>query len=228
MSKEDYIKSLSRQYPEASDELLELAWQFHNMEKAGYYSQLLSRCNSNSDVAHKVIREMYTRGDIDAIKTRSEKFIHTLLPFTCMKKQGNAHSIAQYHVPNMLADTKVIKERNDWEKQKAQNYRQNRQPEKDARLFDKSVEIIIRTNSHQVMEELFLLAKKHDVTLVVDDSHLGYHPDKKQTYFIQIKEERDRLTFSVYEMPRPGRTVSGLIPPGPFIQLWQDTAWKGR
>lgn len=34
MNKEEYKKSLHRHYPEEPDNVLELAWHFHGMEKA--------------------------------------------------------------------------------------------------------------------------------------------------------------------------------------------------
>ena len=38
MNKEEYKKSLHRHYPEEPDNVLELAWHFHGMEKAKKYN----------------------------------------------------------------------------------------------------------------------------------------------------------------------------------------------
>lgn len=38
MNKEEYKKSLHRHYPEEPDNVLELAWHFHGMEKAKKYT----------------------------------------------------------------------------------------------------------------------------------------------------------------------------------------------
>ena len=45
MNKEEYKKSLHRHYPEEPDNVLELAWHFHGMEKAKKYIKLLETCN---------------------------------------------------------------------------------------------------------------------------------------------------------------------------------------
>ncbi len=75
MNKEEYKKSLHRHYPEEPDNVLELAWHFHGMEKAKKYIKLLETCNHNADLAIKAIRAMYVSCDIDAVKAVSEKFI---------------------------------------------------------------------------------------------------------------------------------------------------------
>ena len=74
MNKEEYKKSLHRHYPEEPDNVLELAWHFHGMEKAKKYIKLLETCNHNADLAIKAIRAMYVSCDIDAVKAVSEKF----------------------------------------------------------------------------------------------------------------------------------------------------------
>ena len=42
MNKEEYKKSLHRHYPEEPDNVLELAWHFHGMEKAKKYIKVSS------------------------------------------------------------------------------------------------------------------------------------------------------------------------------------------
>ena len=110
MYKDKYIKSFREHYPEEPDEVLELAWHFHGVEKAREYVEVLNSCNSYADVANKAIRQMYVSGDIDSITAVSEKFIALLLPFTCMGKQGKPHSVA-YHVRKMLENDTVKVER---------------------------------------------------------------------------------------------------------------------
>ena len=51
MNKEEYKKSLHRHYPEEPDNVLELAWHFHGMEKAKKYIKLLEKCRF-SDKSH--------------------------------------------------------------------------------------------------------------------------------------------------------------------------------
>lgn len=80
MNKEEYKKSLHRHYPEEPDNVLELAWHFHGMEKAKKYIKLLETCNHNADLAIKAIRAMYVSCDIDAVKAVSEN----LLRFYCL------------------------------------------------------------------------------------------------------------------------------------------------
>ena len=79
MNKEEYKKSLHRHYPEEPDNVLELAWHFHGMEKAKKYIKLLETCNHNADLAIKAIRAMYVSCDIDAVK-----LVKNLLRFYCL------------------------------------------------------------------------------------------------------------------------------------------------
>lgn len=110
MSKADYLKRLRLCFPEEPDTVLELDWHFHDMEKTKRYIQLLGTCNTNADIAKKAVREMYVAGDIDEIKAKNKQFIMALLPFTCLDKEGKAHSIA-YHIKSMLDDPEVRAER---------------------------------------------------------------------------------------------------------------------
>ena len=49
MNKEEYKKSLHRHYPEEPDNVLELAWHFHGMEKAKKYIKLFERKEMKSN-----------------------------------------------------------------------------------------------------------------------------------------------------------------------------------
>lgn len=108
--KEEYKNSLQSHYPDEPDRVLELAWHFHSMEKAKKYIKLLGICNRNADLSTKVVRAMYVACDIDSVQAVSEKFIVALLPFTCMEKSANPHSVA-YHIRKMLDDDVVKAER---------------------------------------------------------------------------------------------------------------------
>ena len=102
-----FIHQMGQRHPEASGELLELAWHLHSVEKAESYARELRECGSYADIANKVIREMYVNGDIDARKACGARFIESLLPFVCMDREPKAHSVA-YHVRNMLREKEVI------------------------------------------------------------------------------------------------------------------------
>lgn len=108
--KEEYKKSLRSHYPDEPDNVLELVWHFHSVEKARKYIKLLGTCNRNADLSTKVVRTMYVACDIDSVQAVSEKFITALLPFTCMEKSANPHSVA-YHIRKMLDDDAVKVER---------------------------------------------------------------------------------------------------------------------
>lgn len=158
MYKDKYIKSLRERYPEEPDEVLELAWRFHGVEKAREYVEVLNSCNSYADVANKAIRQMYVSGDIDSITAVSEKFIALLLPFTCMGKQGKPHSVT-YHVRKMLDDDTVKAER----KRKAEaateseeiSYSEPSLP----RTADVTIEIHFNTDNEDLIREIMQLAK---------------------------------------------------------------------
>lgn len=107
MDKTLFIHQMGQRHPEASGELLELAWHLHSVEKAESYARELRECGSYADIANKVIREMYVNGDIDARKACGARFIESLLPFACMDRKPKAHSVA-YHVRNMLREKEVI------------------------------------------------------------------------------------------------------------------------
>lgn len=72
--------------------------------------KLLKTCNRNADLSTKVVRTMYVACDIDSVQAISAEFIAALLPFTCMEKSANPHSVA-YHMRKMLDDDAVKAER---------------------------------------------------------------------------------------------------------------------
>lgn len=53
---------------------------------------------------------MHVACDIDSVQAISAEFIAALLPFTCMEKSANPHSVA-YHIRKMLDDDAVKAER---------------------------------------------------------------------------------------------------------------------
>ncbi len=62
----------------------------------------------------------YVSCDIDSVKAVTEKFISVLLPFTCMERATNAHSVT-YHILKMLDDKDVKRERKFKEEQMRQD-----------------------------------------------------------------------------------------------------------
>lgn len=158
MYKDKYIKSFREHYPEEPDEVLELAWHFHGVEKAREYVEVLNSCNSYADVVNKAIRQMYVSGDIDSITAVSEKFIALLLPFTCMGKQGKPHSVA-YHVRKMLENDTVKVERKRKvevrDESPAISYQEPFLP----RTADVTIEIRISTDNTELIREILRLAK---------------------------------------------------------------------
>lgn len=158
MYKDKYIKSLRARYPEEPDEVLELAWRFHGVEKARGYVEVLNSCNSYADVANKAIRQMYVSGDIDSITAVSEKFIALLLPFTCMGKQGKPHSVA-YHVRKMLDDDLVKTERKRKEEVRDESPAISYQEPSLPRTADVTIEIRISTDNTELIREILRLAK---------------------------------------------------------------------
>lgn len=108
--KERFIKTIAAKHPEASKEMLELAWHLHNFDKAKMYSEILGCCNSYADIASKAIRKMLAVCDIDAQKAVNAAFIRALFPFTNLEKKGVPHSVV-YHVKKILEDKDVLAER---------------------------------------------------------------------------------------------------------------------
>lgn len=115
MNKLEYKQSLQRSHPEEPDEVLNVAWHFHSLEKAKYWISILATCNCYADVASKVIHPLYVSGEIDSVKAVKARFLSDLLPFTTMERAWKAHSAA-YHVRKMLADDAVKSEREAYEK----------------------------------------------------------------------------------------------------------------
>ena len=158
MYKDKYIKSFREHYPEEPDEVLELAWHFHGVEKAREYVEVLNSCNSYADVANKAIRQMYVSGDIDSITAVSEKFIALLLPFTCMGKQGKPHSVA-YHVRKMLENDTVKVERKRKVEVRDESPAISYQEPSLPRTADVTIEIRISTDNTELIREILRLAK---------------------------------------------------------------------
>ncbi len=158
MYKDKYIKSLRERYPEEPDEVLELAWRFHGVEKAREYVEVLNGCNSYADVANKAIRQMYVSGDIDSITAVSEKFIALLLPFTCMGKQGKPHSVT-YHVRKMLDDDKVKAERKRKTEPSVESEEISYQEPSLPQTADITMEFQFKTDDADLIRNLMQLAK---------------------------------------------------------------------
>lgn len=110
MNKYEYKQSLHRSYPEEPDEVLNVAWHFHSLEKAKFWIGILATCNCYADVAYKVVYPLYLSGEIDSVKAVKVKFLSDLLPFTTMDRAWNAHSAA-YHIRKMLAAHALKSER---------------------------------------------------------------------------------------------------------------------
>ena len=110
MNKYEYKQSLHRSYPEEPDEVLNVAWHFHSLEKAKFWIGILATCNCYADVAHKVVYPLYLSGEIDSVKAVKVKFLSDLLPFTTMDRAWNAHSAA-YHIRKLLAAHALKSER---------------------------------------------------------------------------------------------------------------------
>lgn len=109
MSKKEFIDDLRRHYPGKRDEVYELAFRFHSMDKALEYSELLSTCNNYTAIAQKVVRRMYVLGEIYEQEARSEAFLAILVALACLSANSNAHA-AMYHVKNMLCEADVVAE----------------------------------------------------------------------------------------------------------------------
>ena len=152
MNKEEYKKSLHRHYPEEPDNVLELAWHFHGMEKAKKYIKLLETCNHNADLAIKAIRAMYVSCDIDAVKAVSEKFITVLLPFTCMEKTAKPHSVT-FHVRKMLDDCDVKAERKTEEARLRQACLTRQRANSPSRTADVTIQIRFQTDNEDLIRQ---------------------------------------------------------------------------
>jgi hypothetical protein len=172
MYKDKYIKSFREHYPEEPDEVLELAWHFHGVEKAREYVEVLNSCNSYADVANKAIRQMYVSGDIDSITAVSEKFIALLLPFTCMGKQGKPHSVA-YHVRKMLENDTVKVERKRKVEVRDESPAISYQEPSLPRTADVTIEIRISTDNTELIREILRLAKSINGAQVKMEERMG-------------------------------------------------------
>lgn len=121
MDKKEYKLSLRGTYPNEPDEVLNLAWHFHSMEKAKWCIGVLATCTSYADAADKVIRPLYIACVISSMKALSGHFLTDLLLFTTMDRAVNAHSAA-HHVRKVLADEAVRKARKACEAHQLQTY----------------------------------------------------------------------------------------------------------
>lgn len=164
MSKESCIESLRIRYPDEPAEVLELAWRFHSMEKAKKYIAMLETCNSNADVAWKVVRLMYISGDIDEVLVTQESFLSTLLPFTSLPKESKAHSVA-HHTRNMLRDKEVIAMRKEFKAAWMKQHLARLHPEV-PRIADVTIQIQFRTSDEKIIRHLMQLASQCDGVVV--------------------------------------------------------------
>lgn len=169
MSKADYLKRLRLRFPEEPDTVLELDWHFHDMEKTKHYIRLLGTCNSNADIAWKAIREMYVAGDIDGIKAKNKRFIKALLPFTCLDREGNPHSIA-YHIRAMLDDPQVKAERQA-SQTKPKQVKESRDQQQTAQALPKRdngiiIQIMPDKSNEEFLQKLLELAEKGKIQII--------------------------------------------------------------
>lgn len=169
MSKADYLKRLRLRFPEEPDTVLELGWHFHDMEKTKHYIRLLGTCNSNADIAWKAIREMYVAGDIDGIKAKNKRFIKALLPFTCLDREGNPHSIA-YHIRAMLDDPQVKAERQA-SQTKPKQVKESRDQQQPAQALPKRdngiiIQIMPDKSNEEFLQKLLELAEKGKIQII--------------------------------------------------------------
>lgn len=168
MNKADYLKRLRLRFPEEPDTVLELDWHFHDMEKTKHYIRLLETCNSNADIAWKAIREMYVAGDIDGIKAKNKRFIKALLPFTCLDREGNPHSIA-YHIRAMLDDPQVKAERQTFQaKPKQIKESRDQQPAQALPKRDNGIiiQIMPDKSNEEFLQKLLELAEKGKIQII--------------------------------------------------------------
>ena len=169
MSKADYLKRLRLRFPEEPDTVLELGWHFHDMEKTKHYIRLLGTCNSNADIAWKAIREMYVAGDIDGIKAKNKRFIKALLPFTCLDREGNPHSIA-YHIRAMLDDPQVKAERQAFQT-KPKQVKESRDQQQPVQALPKRdngiiIQIMPDKSNEEFLQKLLELAEKGKIQII--------------------------------------------------------------
>lgn len=165
MNKEEYKKSLQNHYPDEPDNVLELAWHFHSIEKAKGYTKILMTCNNYADVAIKAVRVMYTSCDIDSVMALKESFITSLLPFTCMPEPGNAHSAA-YHIRKILKDDVVKAERKATEERSWQTSLDRQYSDTPIRTADVTIQMHFRTDNKELIRQIMQLASQCDAVLV--------------------------------------------------------------
>lgn len=194
MNKIEYKRSLQCYFPDEPEEVLELAWYFHGVEKAKRYIEILATCNDYTDVATKAVRTMYVTCDIDSVTATKEAFVSALLPFTCMSRTWNAHS-ATYHIRNLLRDDSVKAER------KANETRQKQalivgQSSENLPTADVTIQIQFRTDNAELIRQIILLASQCDgVFSKVEERHFdaGIYRDEGGHLY--------RLECGVKDMP---------------------------
>lgn len=108
--KTTYLSEIRAQHPDLSEELLELTWHLHDVEKARRYGAQLNACTDYPSIVHRVVRTMYVMDEIDMQKAKSEKFLDLLVSMACLEKPGNGHA-AVYYVRQMLDEKAVQEER---------------------------------------------------------------------------------------------------------------------
>ena len=139
------------------------------MEKTKHYIRLLGTCNSNADIAWKAIREMYVASDIDGIKAKNKRFIKALLPFTCLDREGNPHSIA-YHIRAMLDDPQVKAERQA-SQTKPKQVKESRDQQQTAQALPKRdngiiIQIMPDKSNEEFLQKLLELAEKGKIQII--------------------------------------------------------------
>lgn len=170
MNKEEYKDLLRNHYPEEPENVLELAWHFHGVDKAKKYIKVLMTCNNYADVATKAILKMYVSCDIDSVKAVSEKFIAVLLPFTCMERATNAHSVT-YHVRKMLDNKDVKRERRSKEEQMCQEHILQ-QANVSTCTADISIQIQFATDNEDFIRQILYFAEtSNKVFIKVEKKH---------------------------------------------------------
>ncbi len=214
MNKEEYKKSLQNHYPDEPDNVLELIWYFHSVEKARKYIKLLETCNRNADLSTKVVRTMYVACDIDSVQAVSEKFITALLPFTCMEKSANPHSVA-YHIRKMLDDDAVKAERRATEERIRQVNSARLPVATSSRTVNVTIQMTFPINDEESLRKIMQFVSQFNVPLVkVEEDSVSEFGDTstaiepiiefftlKSCHSLHRKQNLYRLECSVKELP---------------------------
>ena len=153
MSKEEYKQALRKIHPDEPDEVLNVAWRFHDMKKAKQCIEELVKCTSYADLANNVIRALYLSCEINSAKALQLSFLSDLLPFTSMDRVGNPHSAA-YHVRKMLRDENVQRERKKAEQRLLESYRNSLQDVGSPRTVHADIHISLHTDNEELIRKL--------------------------------------------------------------------------